>query len=149
MSNNEENVIQNKIEILDISEEETDKTSLERRISNSSLQSFGSLDDDDLSEDAKYAEAKQLFDETPNAPRTDLTRNDVFYEVYDSLERFTAERIIIIAKRLKLEESLIISIIQENQTLARRAKRRIRDGNRRPQNNNLKIHESLFASGLI
>ena len=90
-------------------------------------------------------EARQLIQNTKR-PKTDNSSGDVLFELYDSMERFTTERIILVAKKIKLDEDILIEMLQANTEMAKQTKRRIGDGKRRRRD---RLSESLQASGLL
>lgn len=91
-------------------------------------------------------EAKTIIGSVGKRPKTDNSTGDVLFEMYDSMERFTTERIILISRRIQLDESVLIDILKANSELASRTRRRIGDG--RP-NRFAKLGESLMESGLL
>jgi hypothetical protein len=102
--------------------------------------------------DQALAEAKEILaDVDTDGPIINHGTGDVLFELVESMERFTTERIVLIAKKLKLEEDLVIQIITANLELARASQRRIGDGKRRRYSRKPKSHiaNSLSASGLI
>src|SRR3990167_689827 len=97
-----------------------------------------------IPESDNCAEARLILQSIQGSrPKTDMKSGDVFYEVYDSIERFTADRLVNICKTLNLDEELIVGILKTNMQLAARAKQRISDGRRK---RTIYIGDSLTAS---
>merc|ERR1712137_1272016 len=104
-------------------------------------------DESEISFDAEL-EAKELLEQTKHTkPITDCSSGDVLFEAYDSLERFAAERLILVARKLELDEDLILQMLKTNAEFANNTKRRIRDT--RPRREQKQLHDSLAASGLV
>ena len=120
---------------------------------------------DEIREDPEELEEKKEEKKEPEVPKVPLTpfelerqvlkrqlveqeptnMGTLVFNVYDTIEKFTAERIILIGKHLQMDEEEIVNLLQVNQKLADKNRRNIK----RSQRPREKVEKSLHLSGLM
>lgn len=95
---------------------------------------------------SKYEQERLELKEMIDAKPQHVTA--LLFDVFDTIERHTTERLILIAKKLELSEEEIIDMLQVNKKIAESNRRNMKR-NRRNNARNDQLASSLEASGLI